>query len=151
MRGPCRTDYSVRLKPTWVVAISLGTLAFSMHASAGNVAGEEDSRSKILKLEPTSLTATTIDPIDSARVPVAVPPSETTQSFTDLTQGDGMGLRTQFLSVGAEIPEPESTASIPKASTVVAGGGVPLGLVAGLGFLGLLGGTMWYMVRNRAR
>lgn len=96
---------------------------------------------------PTTRPAIAIEPIPG---PQAVAPAEPVRGFSDLTQGDGLGLRTQFLAVGSTVAEPTSRPTTPPA-TVPPPGTVPIGLIGGLAFLGILGGAMWYVVRQRGR
>ena len=71
----------------------------------------------------------------------------------DLATGSSMGLRPELTSVSAAVP-PVSTGAAgvsAPAKPAEVSSAPPLGLIAGLALLTLLGGTMWYMVRQRAR
>lgn len=71
--------------------------------------------------------------------------------FSDLTQENGIGLRTEFLSVSTPVQPQDKVGPATRATDVPASSDVPLGLVAGLGVLGVVTGTMWYVVRQRNR
>lgn len=62
---------------------------------------------------PTTRPAIAIEPIPG---PQAVAPAEPVRGFSDLTQGDGLGLRTQFLAVGSTVAEPTSRPTTPPAT-----------------------------------